>query len=267
MVAYGNYKNYQGSKLRHIGSSPAAAHQVDPRLALVDHLVPDIFRGKDAIDIGCNNGAIVVQLALSFHSASARGIDVDQSLIDQAQSHLSFCYSRLKPDSNSNRDAIQYFPVSSVLDHGHRPCSPVDHAQDEGDGRQALPATFPHNVHFICEDWVNSRSPLQAAAFDIILAFSVIKWIHLQNLDAGLGIFFRKCASSLRTGGYLVLEIQPWSSYERAVRPKKFPQLASSLAQLKTRPEHFPAILKKQNFVEIARSDDLPRTIHIYQKT
>ena len=43
---------------------PAGAHVLDPRLALVDQLVPGIFIDADTLDIGCNRGAVSVQLGM-----------------------------------------------------------------------------------------------------------------------------------------------------------------------------------------------------------
>lgn len=44
------------------------------------------------------------------------------------------------------------------------------------------------------------------------------KWIHLQSLNAGLLTFFKKCHDKLNPGGRLVLEPQPFSTYQRSVK-------------------------------------------------
>jgi 7SK snRNA methylphosphate capping enzyme len=101
----------------------------------------------------------------------------------------------------------------------------------------------------------------------VILALSVIKWIHLEHRDAGLKAFFQKCSSSLRTGGYLVVELQAWDSYQKAVRPNHAPHFQETLKELELRPEtSFDPLLANQGLHLCASSDALPRCINVYRK-
>jgi 7SK snRNA methylphosphate capping enzyme len=101
----------------------------------------------------------------------------------------------------------------------------------------------------------------------VILALSVIKWIHLEHGDEGLVTFFSKCASSLATGGYLVLEVQPWESYEKAIRPHHAPHFKDSFNKLKFRPEtSFSQLLEEQGLKLCTTSTVLPRRISVYRK-
>ena len=201
-----------------------------------------------------------VATAFSFGAAAVTGVDVDPDLIRRAHGHLSFQMSRMKPGEPAG--STLYFPVSSVLEHGHRP------SLRRGEGvEQDDVSVLSNDVRFDCEDWVvvDASSPRQRR-YDTILALSVVKWIHLQHLDAGLARFFSKCQTSLHLHGYLILEVQPWSSYEKAVRPHKSPHLAANLTQLEIRPDDFDDILLGLGFVKVRTSDELPRRIDIYQK-
>ena len=79
--------------------------------------------------------------------------------------------------------------------------------------------------------------------------------------------FFRKCASSLTNGGYLVVELQTWDSYEKAVRPNKAPHFSSNFKQLRCRPEtSFDALLAEEQLHLCASSHALRRPIKVYRK-
>lgn len=95
----------------------------------------------------------------------------------------------------------------------------------------------------------------------------VIKWIHLEHLDQGLKKFFAKCSSSLSPGGYLVIELQTWDSYEKAVRPNTAPHFSQSIKQLQYRPEtSFDGLLAEEGLHLHTSSDALPRFIKVYRK-
>ncbi|KAI9883124.1 MAG: hypothetical protein M1823_005108 [Watsoniomyces obsoletus] len=265
----GNYQQYQGSTNRYQGLPPPAAHILDPRLVVIEELRRSIFRDARILDVGCNTGAVVVQLASSFEAESVTGIDVDRNLIRRAQHHLSFQRSRAKvirvdETADSEVEFVidpYYFPISSVLDHGHRPPP----GPDEEDPLMG----WLTNVEFRVEDWaadVPSGSWQQEGSYDTILALSVVKWIHLAHLDDGLRRFFGRCACALRHKGFLVIELQPWTSYEKAVRPKKSPHLAGNLKRIEIRPDDFGSILQDLGLTEVVITYELARSIHIYQK-
>jgi 7SK snRNA methylphosphate capping enzyme len=122
-------------------------------------------------------------------------------------------------------------------------------------------------VNFFTADWVVTTNRDISESYHVILALSVIKWIHLEHLDEGLRRFFRKCASSLRSGGYLAIELQPWESYQKAVRPNHAPHFKQTLADLKYRPETaFGELLEAEGLHLCASSNALPRRIDVYRK-
>lgn len=58
----------------------------------------------------------------------------------------------------------------------------------------------------------------QMPEYDVILALSLTKWVHLNWGDEGLRRTFRKMYRQLRPGGRLVVEPQAFSSYARKKR-------------------------------------------------
>lgn len=114
--------------------------------------------------------------AICFGPATVSGVDIDPELVKKAKSHLSFRYSRTAPEEIATRNESErnnYFPISSILEHGHRP-------YPEGSNFKK----FPCNVEFRCEDWSKASIP-ESGSYDVILALSMVKWVHLQHLDEG----------------------------------------------------------------------------------
>ena len=210
---------------------------------------------------------ILTSQALNFDAASVTGVDIDENLIKQARSHLSFRSSRVRPATHETARATDYFPISAVLQHGHRSQHLVSRDAIAQTSNSAIsPSQWPE-VTFVCEDWAVSNNPATSGPFHVLLALSVIKWIHLEHLDEGLETFFKKCASSLVEGGYLALEIQPWKSYEKAVGPKKSPHFRENLKRIKHRPEtSFTELLEQHGLFHVAMSEELPRRISVYRK-
>ncbi|KAF8423582.1 Bicoid-interacting protein 3-domain-containing protein [Tirmania nivea] len=296
MAQYGNYKGYQGASRLQDGKA-RATHVDDERLKVIAGRVD--LQGMDILDVGCNTGYITVQAALSYNAKSVTGIDIDEDLLDHARSHLSFRYSRLCPTltaphmnllqdaylsqsapPKARRDRVNYFPISSVQRHGHLPYAQhVAGRQDSQDGnkeREGVIPSFPLNVTFKKEDWGafslheemthNSRVMVPKEEYNVILALSVIKWLHLEHGDNGLHTFFDNCHRALRHNGHLVIEIQTYDSYSKAVRNKKAPHLKLNLENLHVKPEDFDAILEKKGLRLVETYTALPREIKIYQK-
>ncbi|KAJ4294025.1 hypothetical protein N0V90_007714 [Kalmusia sp. IMI 367209] len=241
---WGNYSNYLGPN--HAPGSPPSIHLRDVRLSVTIDTLAFSFKGRRCLDVGCNTGSVATQLA-----REVVGVDIDPELVSKAGELLSLRRSRVRPSSEPSERLVDYFPMSAVLRHGH------------------LPASACHwpRVNFIAADWLVSTDPALAGPYDVILALSVIKWIHLEHLDEGLVTFFHKCQTSLASGGYLILESQNWDSYEKAVRPNAAPHFAKNLESLKYRPEtSFTKLLQDEGLNLCATSDQLRRPIHIYRK-
>ncbi|KAF2678106.1 hypothetical protein K458DRAFT_423289 [Lentithecium fluviatile CBS 122367] len=193
-------------------------------------------------------------VSLDFGAREVVGVDIDPNLVTKAQSLLALRSSRRRPPTEDAERLVDYFPLSAVLRYGHIPAPAPS------------PSSWPR-VNFIAADWVLSNNPAVAGPYDFILALNVIKWIHLEHLDAGVATFFRRCNASLASGGYLVIELQTWDSYEKAVRSNAAPHFAENLARLKYQPEiSFPKLLQDEGFNLCATSTQLRRQINIYRK-
>jgi 7SK snRNA methylphosphate capping enzyme len=200
--------------------------------------------------------------AFDFQAASVTGVDIDPKLIVQAEKLLALRTCRARPPTTCEAPVVDYFPMSAVLTHGYR----IEPQNKAAHSPPATSAAWPR-VTFYAADWAVPSDQDAPESYHVILALSVIKWIHLEHLDAGLTTFFAKCSSSLKSGGYLVIELQTWDSYHKAVRPNHAPHFQESLNKLQLRPEtSFDNILADQGLHLCASSDALPRRINVYQK-
>jgi 7SK snRNA methylphosphate capping enzyme len=191
-------------------------------------------------------------------------VEIDSNLVKQAETLLALRSSRIRPAALDSERIVDYFPISAVLQNGYR-SEPKSKASNDS-GSAFAPPDWPR-VTFVPEDWVVSENPATSGPYDVVLAMSVIKWIHLEHLDKGLVHFFRKCSASLVPGGHLVIELQTWDSYEKAIRPNHAPHFAENFQKLQQRPEtSFTGLLKEQGLELCATSDALPRRISVYRK-
>ncbi|KAF9577991.1 hypothetical protein BGW38_006471, partial [Lunasporangiospora selenospora] len=105
---------------------------------------------------------------------------------------------------------------------------------------------FPHNLELRVADWAvetEADAPLDQGAgkWDVILGFSLTKWIHLHQGDEGLKAFFRKVYRSLAPGGIFLMEPQAYKTY--AKRSKITPEMRRTYESITFRPEQFQEYL------------------------
>ncbi|GAA5920902.1 hypothetical protein JCM3775_003999 [Rhodotorula graminis] len=150
------------------------------------------------------------------------------------------------PFASTSR-APPYFPLSLPRMFGYLPTPrgllTTHHPQPEVETvgvlrrgkRKVMPLevkAFPDNIRFAHADWVNEEIPDDRDGYDVILAFSITKWIHLRSLNVGLLTFFRRCFDALLPGGRLLLEPQPFSTYARSARASHEQDLQDNYARL-----------------------------------
>ncbi|KEP66864.1 UNVERIFIED_CONTAM: bicoid-interacting protein BIN3 [Hammondia hammondi] len=82
---------------------------------------------------------------------------------------------------------------------------------------------------------------LSPGSFDIIICFSVTKWIHLHHGDCGILLLFSRLHALLKPDGILLLEPQDWASYRRA-RRLSF-EFKQQLRHIRLPPKTFTSIL------------------------
>ncbi|PWN51211.1 Bin3-domain-containing protein [Violaceomyces palustris] len=107
--------------------------------------------------------------------------------------------------------------------------------------------------------------------YDLTLCLSLTKWIHIHQGDDGILKLFSRIFSTLRPRGYLVVEVQPWSSYQQVRGMGK--EIRSKMSSLRFSPEQdFEWILCQVNgFISRGRIGygqgmGFKRELHVYQK-
>ncbi|GAA5887411.1 hypothetical protein JCM5296_007131 [Sporobolomyces johnsonii] len=180
---YGNYKHYYS--FRPASSAPSLASTSPPPPSPLDGrlalLDPALFAQKSILDLGTNAGKISHELAAQLHANDVLGVDIDPVLVQDAQ--------RI-----AREQAL--------------------------DGRRGT-------CEFVCDDFMQPGwfAALEQARgrhrFEVVLLFSVTKWLHLHHGDAGMRALFHSLHALLPPRGVVVVEPQEWENYQRAVKKNK----------------------------------------------
>ncbi|XP_054804292.1 probable RNA methyltransferase At5g51130 isoform X2 [Prosopis cineraria] len=189
----------------------------DPRLKVFRK---EWFEGKDCLDIGCNNGRITIQIAKKFLCRSILGIDIDSNLVQDAYWNLRKAVkleSSGKKPANASKLRVEYHPdgnlEQSVAVSSSEEPKEVSREPSSMDNRNLEDRNLFDVVSFQRDNIVKSHHSSEKC-YDTILCMSVTKWIQLNWGDDGLLTLFARIWKMLRPGGVLVLEPQPWKSYE-----------------------------------------------------
>ena len=239
--AHGNYTHYYGYRL--------SSTEMDPRLECLEK---SWFMDKTVLDIGCNAGNVTMDISLFLGAKSVVGVDIDPLLIKKARSQLCTKYSLM------HEDQVDYFPLSAVLEFGHLHLPKTSHA-------------FPGNVEFRLGDWIHEPMPANDEdRFDVLLALSITKWIHLHGGDGGIKYFFQKCIASLKPGGKLIVEPQPFETYEK--RAHLTTKMLQHYNRIRFKPEQFVNHLVQNGLVHLKtvypeqKTKGFQRPIHVLEK-
>ncbi|CAE6457592.1 unnamed protein product [Rhizoctonia solani] len=259
VAPYGNYKGYYTKR----GNRPS-----DPRLKA---LPPGLFKGKRVLDVGCNEGWVTCEIALCYEAHEVIGVDIDPELISRAWRHRREVWSLQNPKTSFNKASLDKsrdeYPESSS----------IETATDQGGGDAYFPEcfpslfgpvpipsqslAFPNNVSFHQNDWANLGCSTDKLGYDVVVAFSVSKWIHVHNGDEGIKRFFSRVKDVLATcptgkPGIFVLEAQPWSGYHNAMRKANFhrPKEQKPLESPKLNPTEFSTVLSELGFSKPKRA-------------
>uniref|UniRef100_A0A1I8IVR4 RNA methyltransferase n=1 Tax=Macrostomum lignano TaxID=282301 RepID=A0A1I8IVR4_9PLAT len=216
---YGNYRAYYGKRLR-AGNLNIGRLQ-DDRLEL---LQPDWYLGRDVLDIGCNDGIFILEDCRDSGVKSLTGVDIDGHLVQRAQRNLRLRVREAEAELRLKRNLAR---------EGYQ----VESRQQERTG-------FPYNVFFQAGNYVldseEQLAKVEENKYDIIQAFSITKWIHLNWGDRGLKLFF---PPGLRPDGKLILEPQPFQSYKKKLL---CPEHKRNYANIEMRPEKFREYLERE---------------------
>eukprot|EP00112_Aurelia_sp_Birch-Aquarium-sp1_P011085 Seg234.4 transcript_id=Seg234.4/GoldUCD/mRNA.D3Y31 product="7SK snRNA methylphosphate capping enzyme" protein_id=Seg234.4/GoldUCD/D3Y31 len=193
---YGNYNKYYGYRNPNMSE--------DDR---IEYMKKEWFENKDCLDIGCNVGHLTLYIGRHYNPKSLLGIDIDNNLIKSARNNIRH-YTPLK---GSQAPKQSDFPISFPICLGPLAAPVVPEKTGKSFG-------FPFNTSFKTENYVdfewNDLSKVEQK-YDFILCLSVTKWIQLNWGDEGVKKLFKKIFVSLRPGGKLLLEPQPWKSYRK----------------------------------------------------
>ncbi|KAJ8904582.1 hypothetical protein NDN08_001100 [Rhodosorus marinus] len=230
------FGNYSGYKRRRTGRDS----DVDRRIELFKR---EWFAGKDVVDLGCNDGAVLIEIASKHSIKSGIGVEIDEKLILRGRDALRKEVSKRKPRNTTTRGAYDaevekmkgWVPLSFRL-AGMKAKPTSDSIDGEG---------YPFNITFVCEDILNERAGyLPEDSCDVVLLLSVTKWIQLHGGDKALKSLFHRIFRGLREGGILILEPQPFHSYKRKI--KLHSHLRENYSRIRLKPEKFVNYLKKK---------------------
>ncbi|KEG02386.1 bicoid-interacting protein BIN3, putative [Plasmodium vinckei vinckei] len=213
----------------------------DYRLCNIDNLIKDIFKDKTILDIGCNYGIVTFLLSLKYKCKTVNGIDIDFNIINKNVSILKLFFDFIliynkqkhmlpfllnKHFLKTERDIFNevYLLYEEITlkevekNEEKRSRHNLEVCQNEEkrsrDNLEVCQNEFPFNIYFSCSNIFDKCFENVQNKYDVIICFSVLKWIHLNYGDTKLILFFDLVYKLLKNGGYFILE------YHREIKYK-----------------------------------------------
>lgn len=198
------------------------------------------FQNKVCLDIGCSSGLITMNIAKKYHPLSILGIDIIESLIEEANKRLNHQSKNISNDIHTTPTMTTPATVTSLVPRSilMRPSS--------SSSSNPTKVRYPENCQFLCHDILSYDIE---ARYDTILCLNVIKWIHLHHGDEGLMKLFWIIWESLNNEGIAILEYQPWSSYIKNRNNSSVTK--DNFRSIKIQPSQFEEILTQSIGFEI----------------
>eukprot|EP01035_Chromulina_nebulosa_P027083 gene27083-35569_t len=245
----GNYRGYY--KMRGGASQDTLSRA---RVFLGGHVSESGYLyNKLCIDVGCNDGKLTMEIAKLCRPRLIIGIDTDNKLIESAQKlNKRVIFQHEHGDVSSMEDGQLLNKICNKKDSSNIPTSSASVAlalvpralAQSCNKRTPTPTAlahqtvYPYNIKFLCKTVFELSS---SSLYEVVLCLSVVKWVHLQDGDAGLLQFLRRLHGLLRWDGLLILEFQPWKSY---VNNKSTSERTKAVfGTIRIRPENFQDIL------------------------
>ncbi|WFD38207.1 uncharacterized protein MJAP1_001155 [Malassezia japonica] len=236
---HGNFRRYYGMRSARAAQA-ASVDRMDERVAALlkwyNSQRGDVRAPERVLDVGCNAAKPLIELCQHADPPLERavGVDIDPVLVSDAKAAVRAAWSQMQPDvPGSQEGAADYFPACFATHLGPLALPP-------GPARG-----FPKCIALYEADWVtHDCAPLaheDALGYDLILCFSLTKWIHLNQGDGGLVRFLHRLCACLRPGGILALEVQPWRSYDQARSVSR--DLRQAYAALRLYPDDMEYVL------------------------
>ena len=221
--------------------------EFDPRLhSVVASLGSDVFLDKDVFDAGCNSGFVSFLMSAVMGAKKVVGVDIDKDLIVEAVKQVrrfkTIGWSIEEPSEKKRWGHSNDIPCSLIRKRGPPSYSakpwvvPLDVRVNQSDGD--LKNRFPFNLEFINSDLLTMSLDVK---FDVVVAFSIVKWVHLNNGDEGVKSLFQFFKEILKPGGFLILETEEWKGYK--IKKRTSSKIRNIFENIKFRPCQFAGYL------------------------
>ena len=233
------------------------------------------FENKRVLDIGCHTGDMTLLVTLKFNPELIIGVDIDHKLISGAikQMHkvsnehqtskligefLNNTQTDLPEETKESKEEIEdilkrikHLPISLQKNLGPNSILQSMSSENLDDHISKMTKNYLYDrVCFRSENYI-SNLDTSYEKFDTIMCLGTVKWIHLNFGDVGLTAMFHKAFESLTSGGFFLLEAQPWKGYKKKKNLSKV--LSQNFVEIKLRPNNFDLYLTQSvgfTFVE-----------------